>query len=84
MTVISIDSFRKEKEEKAALNNELAELDTIFEASDAVLDVVEDNFDDGVVIGLLDGQLQISSSMDDIDSLLSFLESALQHVREDY
>ena len=80
MTVINFANYKKEKE----LESVTKDLDHIFNASDAVLDVVEEQFDEGVVIGLLDGELQISSSMDDIDSILSFLESAIQCVKENY
>jgi hypothetical protein len=78
-TIVSLTDFRKRKEVPKAL-----QIETIFDASDIVLDVLEMNFEEGVAIGLLDGQLQVSSTMDDVDSIIQLLEAALDSVRNEY
>jgi hypothetical protein len=64
--------------------NEELEIEAIFNASDVVLDVLADQFEEGIAIGILDGQLQISSTMDDIDSIMMTLEAAVKTVKEEY
>jgi len=78
-TIVSLTDFRKRKETPKAL-----QIETIFDCSDIVLDVLEMNFEEGVCIGLLDGQLQVSSTMDDVDSIIQLLEAALDSVRNEY
>jgi hypothetical protein len=78
-TIVSLTDFRKRKEVPKAL-----QIETIFDASDIVLDVLEMNFEEGVAVGLLDGQLQVSSTMDDVDSIIQLLEAALDSVRNEY
>jgi len=78
-TIVSLTDFRKRKEVPKTL-----QIETIFDASDIVLDVLEINFEEGVAVGLLDGQLQVSSTMDDVDSIIQLLEAALDSVRNEY
>ena len=78
-TIVSLTDFRKRKEVPKPL-----QIETIFDASDIVLDVLEMNFEEGVAIGLIDGQLQVSSTMDDVDSIIQLLEAALDSVRNEY
>jgi len=78
-TIVNLTDWRKRKENPKPL-----QVETIFDASDMVLDVLEVNFEEGVAVGLLDGQLQVSSTMDDVDSIIQLLEAALDSVRNDY
>ena len=79
--VVSLTKYKKDKE---ASENSKRELDNIFNASDNVLDVLQEEFDEGLCIGILDGELQISATVDDIDSIIMFLESALDLVKNEY
>jgi len=76
---VSIDAYRK----KAPLTK-IKEMNNIFDASDNVLDVLCDEFDEGIAIGLLEGQIQVSATFDDLDLLVDMLETALYNVRNEY
>ena len=78
-TIVNLTDWRKRKETPKPL-----QIETIFDASDVVLDVLECNFEEAIAIGLLDGQLQVSSTMDDVDSIIQLLEAALDSVRNEY
>lgn len=89
--VVNLTEFReaKKKKEELALKelfdaDKPRELEDIYDASDEVLDVLEQNFDEGVCVGLLDGMIQVSSTVDDIDTIIYMLEEALYNIRNDY
>ena len=80
--VVSLTDFKARKE----LPNEtgVKELDNLFNASDAVLDIIEENFEEGICIGMADGYIQLVSTVDDIDTIIFMLEEALHNMRNDY
>ena len=53
-------------------------------ASDAVLGALQDNFDEGVCIGILGNKVQVASTMDDVDQVIWLLEEALQDLYKEY
>lgn len=73
--VVSIDSFRKETCEKNF---------DMFSYSNEVLDAIEENFDYGVYIGIQNGKMNVSATINDVDEIIFILEEALEYVREDY
>ena len=77
-------SFTKYKKDKEVTENVARELDNIFQATDQVLDVLQENFDEGISIGILDGQLQVASTFDDYDLMVAMLEDALYQVKNEY
>lgn len=78
-TVVNINDYRKPKTENIPTS-----LEGIFQASDNVLDVMCEEFEEGICIGLLDGQVQVSATFDDIDLIISMLETALYQVQNEY
>jgi len=77
-TIVNLDEYRKILRKKPPQS-----LDDIFYASDAVLDVLESEFQEGVAVGLLDGKIQVSATFDDRDLLVEILQSALNCVTDD-
>lgn len=77
--VVSIDAWRKAQPPK-----QIKELENIFNASDIVLDALCDEFDEGIAVGLLNGQIQVSATFDDYDLLVELLETALDTVKNEY
>ena len=74
--VVSLTERRKAQEER--------NLDDIFYCADEALDVIEDNFDMGVVIGLIGDEIQVTSTEENIDMIIFMLEEALYNVRNNY
>jgi len=70
--IIDFSSKLTKKEEKKRL-------DDYYYNHDTVLDYCEDIFPEGVVIiAICDGELQLSSSIDDTDTLQAMLFAALK------
>jgi len=63
-------------------NPVLSDLDLIQQASEIVLDSIDNNFDEGVLIGTLGNKLQMSSTMDD-EETLQMLEEALENLYQE-
>ena len=76
-TVVNINDYRKKKAPEP-------DLGAIFNASDAVLDVMEQEFTEGVCVGILDNRIQVSATFDDKEVLIEMLEEALYQVRNEY
>lgn len=77
-TVVSLTDYRKNKE------NQPRELWDVFYCTDEVLDILEDNFDEAVCIGMQDGYIQVTGTVEDIDTIVFMLEEALYNVRNNY
>jgi len=60
----------------------LSDLDLIQKASETVLDSIDYNFDEGILIGTLNNKLQLSSTMDD-EETLQMLEEALENLYQE-
>jgi hypothetical protein len=60
----------------------LSDLDLIQNASETVLDSIDYNFDEGILIGTLNNKLQLSSTMDD-EETLQMLEEALENLYQE-
>ena len=80
--VVRLTDFKARKEPPEETGGK--ELDNLFNASDAVLDIIEENFEEGICIGMADGYIQLVSTVDDIDTIIFMLEEALYNVRSDY
>ena len=63
-------------------NKVLSDLDLIQNASETVLDSIDYNFDEGILIGTLNNKLQLSSTMDD-EETLQMLEEALENLYQE-
>jgi len=61
-------------------NNELSDLDLIQNASEIVLDSIEEQFDGGILIGTLNSKLQMSSTIEDEMEIIQLLEEALENL----
>jgi hypothetical protein len=78
--VINLTDYIEKK--KTIENKVLSDLDLIQNASETVLDSIEYNFDEGILIGTLNNKLQLSSTMDD-EETLQMLEEALENLYQE-
>jgi len=75
---------RIEAYKKALLEKRKADdLSDMLDASDQVLDSLENNFDMGVVIGIRNNQLQLSSTEDEIETVIGIVEDALDNLYQE-
>jgi hypothetical protein len=61
-------------------NKVLSDLDLIQDASEIVLDSIEEHFDGGILIGTLGSKLQMSSTIEDEMEIIQLLEEALENL----
>ena len=61
-------------------NKVLSDLDLIQDASEIVLDSIEEHFDGGILIGTLNSKLQMSSTIEDEMEIIQLLEEALENL----
>ena len=61
-------------------NKQLSDIDLIQNASEVVLDSIEEHFDGGILIGTLNNKLQMSSTMEDEMEIIQLLEEALENL----
>ena len=61
-------------------NKQLSDLDLIQNASEIVLDSIEEQFDGGILIGTLNSKLQMSSTIEDEMEIIQLLEEALENL----
>lgn len=54
--------------------------EAIQQASEVALDVIEEQFDEGILIGVLNNKLQLSSTVEDEYDVLRLLEEALENL----
>ena len=78
--IVNLTDYRNKK--KTIENKVLSDLDLIQLASETVLDSIDNNFDEGVLIGTLNNKLQLSSTMDD-EETLQMLEEALENLYQE-
>jgi hypothetical protein len=78
--VINLTDYIEKK--KTIENKVLSDLDLIQLASETVLDSIDYNFDEGILIGTLNNKLQLSSTMDD-EETLQMLEEALENLYQE-
>ena len=78
--VINLTDYINKK--KTIENKVLSDLDLIQSASETVLDSIDYNFDEGILIGTLNNKLQLSSTMDD-EETLQMLEEALENLYQE-
>ena len=78
--VINLTDYIEKK--KTNENKVLSDLDLIQKASETVLDSIDYNFDEGILIGTLNNKLQLSSTMDD-EETLQMLEEALENLYQE-
>jgi hypothetical protein len=78
--VINLTDYIEKK--KTNENQVLSDLDLIQNASETVLDSIDYNFDEGILIGTLNNKLQLSSTMDD-EETLQMLEEALENLYQE-
>jgi hypothetical protein len=89
---VNIDDYRKSKED--AFLKELEEIfegpnatlsdEVIVEAHDRILDVAEQEFEDAVIVGILNKKILVSSTSQDKYFLEAMLEEALWSIRNEY
>lgn len=68
----------------AAIGEETRASEDLNCSSDVVLGVLQDNFDEGVCIGILGSKVQVSSTMEDVEQVIWLLEEALQDLYKEY
>ena len=78
--IVNLTDYIEKK--KTNENKVLSDLDLIQLASETVLDSIDNNFDEGVLIGTLNNKLQLSSTMDD-EETLQMLEEALENLYQE-
>ena len=78
--IVNLTDYRNKK--KTIENKVLSDLDLIQNASETVLDSIDYNFDEGILIGTLNNKLQLSSTMDD-EETLQMLEEALENLYQE-
>jgi len=61
-------------------NKVLSDLDLIQDASEIVLDSIEEHFDGGILIGIVGSKLQMSSTIEDEMEIIQLLEEALENL----
>lgn len=61
-------------------NKELADIDLIQEASEVVLDAMEEQFDGAILLGCLNSKMQMSSTIEDRAEIVMILEEALHNL----
>jgi len=61
-------------------NKQLSDIEQVQQASEIVLDSIEEQFDGGILIGVLGNKLQMSSTMEDEMEIIQLLEEALENL----
>jgi len=61
-------------------NKEVSDLDLIQDASETVLDVMEEQFDGAILLGCLNSKMQMSSTIEDEEEIIMMLEEALHNL----
>jgi len=61
-------------------NKQLSDIEQVQQASEIVLDSIEEQFDGGILIGVLGNKLQMSSTMEDEMEIIQMLEEALENL----
>lgn len=73
--IVNLTEYRNENKPKVLSDTELVQ-----QASEVVLDSIEENFDEGILIGILNNKLQLSSTVEDEYDVLRLLEEALENL----
>jgi hypothetical protein len=61
-------------------NKSITDEEAIQQASEVALDVIEEQFEEGILIGVLNSKLQLSTTIEDDYDVIRLLESALENV----
>jgi len=77
--VINLTDYINKTKENTVLSDE----DLIQSASEIVLDSIENNFDGGILIGVIGNKLQLSSTLEDEHQTLQMLEEALENLYQE-
>lgn len=71
--IVNLTDYKNEK-------NTITDEDAIQKASEVTLDVIETNFDEGILIGVLNNKLQLSSTVEHEYDVIRLLEEALENL----
>jgi len=61
-------------------NKSITDEEAIQQASEVALDVIEEQFEEGILIGVLNSKLQLSTTIEDDYDVIRLLESALENL----
>lgn len=61
-------------------NKSITDEEAIQQASEVALDVIEEQFEEGILIGVLNSKLQLSTTMEDDYDVIRLLEAALENL----
>ena len=61
-------------------NKRITDEEAIQQASEVALDVIEEQFEEGILIGVLNSKLQLSTTMEDDYDVIRLLEAALENL----
>ena len=61
-------------------NKRITDEEAIQQASELALDVIEEQFEEGILIGVLNSKLQLSTTMEDDYDVIRLLEAALENL----
>lgn len=61
-------------------NKSITDEEAIQQASELALDVIEEQFEEGILIGVLNSKLQLSTTMEDDYDVIRLLEAALENL----
>ena len=75
--IVNLTDYRNNKTKE---NTVLSDEDLIQSASEIVLDSIENNFDGGILIGVIGNKLQLSSTLEDEHQTLQMLEEVLENL----
>lgn len=86
--IVSLADYRKDKESQTHKEVEALFGDSLLDseciASEFVMESIESSFEVGMVIGIKDNTLEVSCTSDNIDAMISLLETALDSVKNNY
>lgn len=74
--IISFSEFKSNKEAKVNYQDPLP-------GSEEILDLVDEYFDVGVFIGIIDDKIQVTATTTDIEDVIAILETALGNIEQE-
>jgi hypothetical protein len=74
--VISFTEFKSNKESEKEYKNPLP-------GSEEILDLVDQYFDVGVFIGIIDDKIQVTATTTDVEDVLYILHSAIENIEDE-
>jgi len=61
-------------------NKSITDEEAIQQATEVALDVIEEQFEEGILIGVLNSKLQLSTTLEDDYDVIRLLEAALENL----